>query len=807
MGYTLRSFCLSLLLLLLYSSAWASTILSADDRIKYVSADGAISDTDMLTLAPANQAGISVNRFTSFDVSDRSLRLVNVASSSGSDITAGLIVIIADDITLKNAIEVVGPASDVLFLSSDSGGTLSCQNCHFENINRLTFAVAEGAESLNGSSVKVGTVETIPDGIVSIHNLRAPGALAVEFLADRVSLSGTVSSHLKVNDSFFGGYEQDLNGSHTMGAGGVHALIGNIAWAYDEQAITSIAPTQAGARSLHGKIQAVNFKVITGRPLTIDSRVDTRTDILSSVRYRGELYVVEEGVEFVNLSESPLDIIGTITSEGRVSAKSTSRLTVASGSTIEGRDVDLIAAQDFINNGQITADELDIAGANVRNRQASLEAFFELNIWAEHNLYNEFGGRVRGNLVNLQAEKGLIRNGSRTPYIPKDHEVSAPLDFGWQDVEEPNPLEIGTFYKSGMNVDVSPSNGYPAPEDHSAFIVANVLKVKANAFENINPYWQRIPEDGSPLTLDRSRLNQVTVSAEDYLDFQLQEYMVNSSAVIHASGPDNRSSIKAKVIANERYRTMVALEETSSSSQVRELDYGTFQEETEKHLFSTKNYAFSPPGVIATMGHLNLGASVGFINSTSYFEVFGDASFDNETPSIIDLGITNEEVEHLLTIRTRKICGYNSWGRPISCNYEDGRNTSVTIQNPDSLDSLFYVHGDASGKQARFFPLNLRSFNLYLKQSLFDRFARGGLSIDQQKEVNGNQRTLKGDFVLDENNAENIHVKSWYEEDGEKVASSERTDQFSLINEIKRVIQKIAEAVESLFDEVMSWWN
>lgn len=137
-----------ILLLVLFSFthlAYSSSIVVSSGQskqIKFYHLPGNKSD-DFLNLAPANAYGISVNRFSRFEIKDKALKLMNVKSRNGnSDIpSASIIVIVADHIELSGQVQILGDLADLVFISTSSNGTVSCTACNIENVYRVGLIV------------------------------------------------------------------------------------------------------------------------------------------------------------------------------------------------------------------------------------------------------------------------------------------------------------------------------------------------------------------------------------------------------------------------------------------------------------------------------------------------------------------------------------------------------------------------------------------------------------------------------------------------------------------------------------------
>ena len=103
------------------STLHASTITPLQSTVSVSSSESG----DLLLLNPVNASGISFNEFSSFSVSDSPLKVINRSSydeSSNPVSAAKLIIIKADNIFLNSLVELVGPAADILFISTSANG-------------------------------------------------------------------------------------------------------------------------------------------------------------------------------------------------------------------------------------------------------------------------------------------------------------------------------------------------------------------------------------------------------------------------------------------------------------------------------------------------------------------------------------------------------------------------------------------------------------------------------------------------------------------------------------------------------------
>ncbi|WP_298772857.1 hypothetical protein [uncultured Shewanella sp.] len=150
---------------------------------------------DMLVPAPAVN-GVSMNVFTRFEVSGRKLIIYNGNRETGGTVSedaARLIVIEAPILSLADNIEILGVPADLLFVSRGSNKTLSCHQCSFDNVGRLTLTVAGfNSAAVIQNSGEIGRLTASYNGVVDINQLSAPGVQSLELIADRVK---SIDSH------------------------------------------------------------------------------------------------------------------------------------------------------------------------------------------------------------------------------------------------------------------------------------------------------------------------------------------------------------------------------------------------------------------------------------------------------------------------------------------------------------------------------------------------------------------------------------------------------------------------------------
>ena len=661
----------------------------------------------MVAIDPANASRISINPSSIFNVSANPLQILNLSPSiivneDGDEIAVlpPLVVIVADSIELSNQIELVGPASDILFVATGDGasaGTIACNDCEFKNFHRVTFAVADREGGVFSNEItSIGRLNSAQNGSISISNLTAPGVLGFEALASNITLTGEINTHQRVVKDFLGGYVNDDAGDLVMGSGSVSLLMGGVDWNYEEQEIKQ-ATVLGLNHQLSGSIKSVNINITSSEGLILDSNIDTRTDLLSSIRYRNQLYILNEEVFIQTLGDALLDfeagiwqmfqIDSAIHSNGSIDLKSFTNINLESlVNEISGGSVELTAGAAINNSANITAsNSIYMAGDAIEN-EGDLVANFLVELWAENSLSNQYGGKISGKTVDISAKKGAVRNGSRTPYKSIAADKPDLLTITDDYFNTLDPLRTGIFYSNDFNVETSSVGNLVMALDSSAHILGETITINGAAFENINPYYENVSPDNSAeepyyngllysnekISLDVDKVKQISVSAEKVLDIETENYILNSSAHMLVQAVDGTMALKTASLLNERYRVLNGLKKTktiytstsdplsekadqlweSGEYLVRYGDFGFYdktemkQPETFEDRYETRVLSYSPQGLIVSLGDIAIEASSSFVNNLGYFEIFGNASFNS--PIVHDLGLENSSVSRSL---------------------------------------------------------------------------------------------------------------------------------------------------------------
>lgn len=778
-----------------------SAIIATDTGVSlYQATESAV---DILTINPPNISGISVNYFSEFAVDTQPLHILNAPrtiNKNGVNVIvppAQTIIVVADNIDLRNYIQLLGATSDVVFIASDSSGRIDCSLCEFDNIARLSLLAS--STPIPDDITELGSIQSSVSSVVSINNLDAPGVMGVDILAGDLHINGTINTHQQASIDPLGGYTIGKEGAFRVGSGSVNIMMGDVDWHYANNMIQSVGASDTQAHTLGGEITSSGIKISTTNHIVLRTTLDTSSDLLSAVSYREGAYLPQEGIDVQTFMNGDLTIdVNQISTT--MAFKSTGSLVLHDQATLKAGNVELIAGNRLTTLGKIDAATINVAGDTTIN-QGELLATTELNLWARKELANQYGGELKANVIRLQSVTQAVRNGSRTSYISRDHETNSLFDFE-NYINALNPLEGGLFYQSSQ---AAATGVLVKAANSSAKIFADRIEVQAIGFENINPYYEKIKSDDT-VELNTNYLQQVTISAESALNIAATSYVVNSSAQLLLNSPDGELNIDTALLTNERYRVTQTLERKDVAVN-RHIWFGT---DVSSLIYQNHNLVYSPPGVISIAGSVNIKASQGVVNNTSTFEVLGNATF--EAPAINSIGVEDENVErckkeetvwargrdgdkHSQIIRTNDIC-ISELTRTRADLDEQIKELEKSWGGSDIVESLreFLPHlfvVAAASKDNTLFSIQ---GNFYTNDSLvrfsnhkpFDRYVEQAIAS-----VAGNASTAS---------------ISTAEEARESGVIKVGTKTYSLFTELQKVVNRLKQSVTDFFAE-LDWWN
>lgn len=634
-----------------------------------------VEGSEVMTLNKPNSAGISVNNYSVFHSDSLSeLKILNLKSINKSDQVSKVIVIQANDVQLNGVVELVGETADLLILvpSSSSSTAIACNNCRFKNFGRVSLAVAAPQSNITQDSQALPGLTTFSGGI-SLSNVDASKVSAFEVLAADVSLNSSINTNLKVRNHPNGGYEEDESGNLTAANGGVNIMIGRgITWDYQGSRIASVVNTQQVESQLNGRVRSAHVKILTNKPLVLNTTFDTSFDIVSTSYYRGHLNIPDPEVRVVQLSSNSLEIVNTIESD-QIHIRSGGDVTISS--TLKGKFLTVLVDNKVTVSGRLLADTVEVSSRYFYN---SGELFAEkIFVHSERDVKNSYGGRIHGGVISLVSDIAEVINGSKLPFIYNGDT--------WGEAEPDYPSATDNM-DSGYYSVVDETLGQKV-DNLSAHITGREVHIKGLSVRNINPYYvyKSGGEDwtgGIPLDLLRAR--QVSITGSELLNVHTGAEFENSSAITGVTSSSGKLNITSPIILNERYRTQIGMH---TSFEVLELadtgsGFGRVERSGGADNISTDFFIYSPPGKIYSIGDYESNG-IALLNKHSFFEVYGKAIIASSSIMSTDLSLS--EARYRWYVDTYIVF----LGQHASRQHFTG----TTILESHESATLFYVHG------------------------------------------------------------------------------------------------------------------
>ncbi len=704
-----------------------------------------VAGQDFLNINPPNSAGISVNKFSRFDV-DAPLKLMNTPSQhqvTGASISsAKTVVIIASNIKLSSVIDVVGPATDIVIIAAHDDGTLICQSCSFSNALRLSLITGDLAD-LQSSSSSLGLVS--PKGSMTINALYAPGVIGLDLVSGQLLGSGTIDINQAAikNSSAIGGYSAAPHGTYAIGAGSIDVILGSLVWNYEGRKIHQ-AFSGGLLRNVAHTFRAPRVSLSSASDLRFQGKIDTRVNVLSAVSYQSEIHIPQEGATVQALAKNAnVNILGDVYSDNAVKIRAAKNIAIGRTTHVKANTIKLLAGMEVYNDGHLeairvgqpaTQSLIGIAGDTVINQQR-IDSHDSVDIFAEKGMSNQYGGVLQGGDVRITVAKGVIKNGSRTPYIDNSagrwsflqlnksplltHLTNSPD----ADASTVDTTQEGAFFWVPGGVITQQRSSLKMPQSHLAHILGQHIQLRANGIENINPYYEHLDLENQTFQ-SNERLRDVAISAEQTLTisgppvgssttYRFADYFVNASALSVVNNVQGSLDIRAQKVVNGRYRTETVFYKGGWSNNVlsdtqRRPSYLEGSENV--HSLKTTNgkndavyhaavAVFSPPGFIASMHNLNIQTDRDsmsqpndfVVNAFGYLEVFGEARID--TTTFKNLGLARHGFASGRFETTYKVRVYDkNAGEEVLEERHSARTINQLLEAVE-LDSLFYVKG------------------------------------------------------------------------------------------------------------------
>ncbi|EDP60230.1 FhaB protein [Vibrio sp. AND4] len=655
------------------------------------------SNFDILVPAKAKN-GISYNVFSKFELSRKPLTIVNTDDTSGGIRGTGkadLIVIESNNISLKNQFTILGPSADILFITRSASGKLSCEQCSFDNVGRVTMAAATPSYAPNAKTINsVGDLTTVGGGKVSVKGLVSPGLQSLELIAENMDTSGIIDTNLRANNHSESGMIIAERGSEVVGAGGINMFTGRLKVSYADLAVRAATLSTAWS-TIKGKFRAATITIASPNNIAIDADMSTMSDALSTSQHHGKLYAPEEGIFVQSLGKYKRSSQQNIHINANARLASDNHLSLKSSSTIRilnqgnkqakviGGDITLIARNDVHQQGYIIADDVKISANQFINNGVVESA--SIDVQTEKSIYNSFGGKVLGKNVTLYSKSGAVINGSRAD---KTVYLDDALTIGGEGYEVNKQFGILQSLK-----ELSVIKTAIGASTVSASIFADNINIQAKRIENINPYHlvktNSVNWDAG-IRVDGIKANQVAIEAERSLKLRASEYVLNSSAIIGLNS-DGEFLVNSPVFSNERYEISFEsypyrIVEYSSDNNKKDMSnykYGT----------ETKILTYSPPGRVYSFGDFQFSRggtndvkemeNSKLFNKVSYLQIFKDSSFFNSDIKSISLAIGSNYTKY-------DFKGVTDCLKYQKCNLKD-------VMTRTDLENLLSLKGNVSG--------------------------------------------------------------------------------------------------------------
>lgn len=637
--------------------------------------------------------------------------IVNGVTSiiNASATPAKLIIIEARGVSFESKLRVLGNTADIVVITNGSGNSISCYDCEFENVGRLTFSTANFIDK-GFSKGNIGTLNVDPRGSVVINNLKGPGLQSLEVITSDLDSSGNIDINSRAFSHPEGGFIFHENGGKVIGSGGINYFVGDFNINYETLKVES-KNRHGGMPRISGSYSALSMSILSDKNIDIgiNTVFSTKNDAVTTSTRNGTVFVPIEGVYIQQIgSGSKVNFLGSIESDGTVSIKSSGEIN-GRGNILSSKLL-LIAKDKIFNKGIIESNEIKLSSDDFINNGVIQAKRVEIDTLG--NIQNQFGGIINATDLNLKSRNGRFINGARTS--TNNLSVSTLSRAPSTDISS---LEIGLYYDTSMSF--SSCN-----KDCEAKIFSENIAIEAKSIENINPYWLSRPPSNkwdSSITVNNDLANQVSIQAGNSMKLKAEEYILNSSSVLGVEGSGG-FIVNSPIFSNERYRLAMSnyiynklIVDPEKPKSFDTADVGTV----------SKIVKYSPPGRIYSFSDVKVSGpeNSNFINEVSYTEIYGDLNLKNMALNSIGLELNKSISESQLhKVKTcfidMKCSGKNSEtsmesetllaisGKVKGVNDEPQSLSSLNIDNinvydiktrqlvKDYLDSLIYDHGN-----------------------------------------------------------------------------------------------------------------
>ncbi|ELI0347275.1 filamentous hemagglutinin N-terminal domain-containing protein [Vibrio vulnificus] len=468
-------------------------------------------------------------------------------------------------------LEVLGKRSD-LVLVSPSG--ITCDSCSFKNVGRVTFV--GGTYDTRNKKIKATSYVAIKN-----RGLTTSSADIVDIIAANIDLSAPINTLDKVSVTRDGSYTIDPKGNKTATQTNVMLIAGDNTVNYIDHdifvekgtsnlnSLTIKKPILASGVFIHNN-GSIYFPLINREKY--EPSISTLSDIKVLAQFSGSPVLSQGHIKISSFSDIVMED-SWVTSESSVHIEAKNIEIKPSPSfkheSIIADNTKLIAANEILNFGLISSNDISIAALDYRNKGGELMAQNDIFIDTQGNMINSHSGLIAGSNIAINS-KNTIENGITTPWkceIPRLFDSPKRGQGNIHILKDKIDLGLGTGLILNSNTYQCSllKRKYHKKEDRQANILGFSVALNANKIINSNPkmdifssledYKNRHirndnhnPNDDLITISDSS---DVSIIAENNLNIKSTEKIINGSSSIEVL--NGNLSIISPEIRNERY--------------------------------------------------------------------------------------------------------------------------------------------------------------------------------------------------------------------------------------------------------------
>ena len=293
---------------------------------------------------------------------------------------------------------------------------MSCVDCSFTNVGRVTFSVATTEQSNNST---IGIMNTIAGGEIIINKMTSPGLQSLELIAEKVQIESQIDINLRADKHSAGGFFVTSSGSFVAGSGGINIYGGKLSINYQNLAITNTQrrypyqsswPYNLGLSAtgieINGNLHAASIALTSPDTIKINlnnknNKLSTLSDVLVTSTRNNDFYAPLEGIFIQTFNSGDIGVYGDLLSDNNIVLKSTGDLTLRYGKVLSPK-LSLIAGDWLETNGYIDS-KLVEAAAKKEMSPAFSKAVLE-NTKIESKVFESIGQELTLAIKGLDKE-------------------------------------------------------------------------------------------------------------------------------------------------------------------------------------------------------------------------------------------------------------------------------------------------------------------------------------------------------------------------------------------------------------------